>query len=445
MSLHHTHKINFGETMMKPYLLLLQYVLLSTLCYAGNNDSSAVAAPMDGSRTIPIRLSLVIDPDITMRSGVEDILTLHYGITHAEDRLLGIHWFPESNIIGKMGGIVLRYFKYDLIDLPLDYYSVVLGHEYFGHGARYRELNMGDIHYGFDWPPPYGKGGGEATNSKSVFISSHEELAIWMGGLESQSVMSRIVSLRWMAARTINYREAFQYFWTNQISWKYIQTTTENLNDGIHDSDPRAYVRLINALNGYTDVTRLKMSVKNFKSKMLINAANPFVFFSFYTMIKTYLWDGKVSNSMPTIHLGNVDYLPSLRAGLTPFGIEYHVDNYVRYKRTVSLIDLHYGDQIFDKSWGGIGIHVSNIYSSIDYSVDINVDVWKQPEMLFGLDPTISKGGGIGGAVSVREYYNIPNSWLSAVFELGYKSVGFLEGLPLDSSLIAMIGLAIRK
>ncbi len=392
-------------------------------------------------------LPLLVDPKLTMRSGAESIITFHTGLVSAEDKLINTRWFSESGIFGKTGGVSGRLAKYILVDIPVDIFSVVLAHEYFGHGARYRELDMDDIFYKFDMPPPYGGGGGQASNTKSVSISTHELLAIWEGGVEVHPVINRKISMRWMAKNEINYREASQFFWSFQIMTTYIQDSKEDLADGTKDNDLRAYVRYINSNAGYTDVASLRMSVKDLKSKMIINAFNPFVFYSLYSILKTYLWGGSISNEMPVLNFGAVDYLPGLRAGLTPFGVEYHFENYLRYNNTVSFIDFSYGDQSFHDSWGGIGLNIQNIYKRNSYKFDMNLNIWKQPEIQIGSNPTVLKSGGIGGALSVRGYYDFPNSEIpmSALLELGYKTTGFLEGYNLDSSPIFMIGLAFRN
>jgi len=433
---------------MKKQLFILSFALLFSIrSYAqviDSADSSNTKILHTNPRTY---LPLLIDPGFTIRSGAEDIITLHKGVASLEDKLIGFRWFSESSILGKVGGIAARFARYALLDIPMDYFSIVFAHEYFGHGARYRELNMSDIHYGFDMPPPYGSGGGQASNYLNVSISTHELLAIWEGGIEVHSIINRKLSQRWMAKNTINYREASQYFWSFQIMMRYIQDTAEDLADGIKDDDPRAYVRIINAHSGYTDVNNLKMSVKDLKSKMIINSFNPFVFYSLYSILKTFLFDGKSSYDIPTLSLGAVDYLPSLRAGLNPFGVEYHFENYLRYKNVNSLIDISYGDQAFFNSWGGVGVSIQNIYGNQQFSFDMHLNMWHQPEIQLGGNPTVNSGGAIGGAFSVRGHYDYPeqNYPISAVLELGYKSPGFLEGYNLASSPILMIGLALRR
>ena len=167
------------------------------------------------------------------------------------------------------------------------------------------------------------------------------------------------------------------------------------------------------------------MKVEDLKTKTKIDLANPFFFYSIFSLIKTIFIDGKESYELPTLHLGNIYYLPNLRAGLTPFGIEYHFENYFRLNDKISLIDFGLGDHTFYNSWGSI---------------------WKQPGILFGNNLSV-RGRGIGGAVSIRGYYNFFNQEfpISVVCELGYKSIGFLEGFDLNSSPIISIGFALSN
>ncbi|MBU1700691.1 MAG: hypothetical protein KJ970_00265 [Candidatus Eisenbacteria bacterium] len=431
---------------MKTTIYILSVLLLlSTKSGAQNGGFAGLTAATD-LRIVPQAYSpLLIDPGLTMRSGVENITTIHRGIALSEDALLGIHWFSESNMAGKIGGISGRTAKYLLLDLPLDYFSIVLGHEYYGHGARYRELNIDGIHYGFSMPPPYGLGGGEASIDGALPISLHEDLVIWAGGLEVQSLIGRNLSMRWMLTDEINYREASLYFWSWQIMFTYIQDTEEDLFDGTRDNDLRAYTRIINAGAVYTDPDTIIMTVKDLKSKTKINVANPFLYYSLFSILKVYMWDGNSSGGISTLKLGGIDYLPSLRAGLTPFGIEYHLENYLRHRNTVSLIDFRIGDQTFHDSWGGLGVFIQNIYEPKPFSFDMHVDIWNQPEIQLRSNPTAHRGGGMGGAFSVRGHYNLSDSKhpLSAALEIGYKSIGFLEGYNLDASPILLIGLAL--
>lgn len=428
--------------------MLLVLILCSAYTYADETGSSTSNNTSESGFSPRTYLALAFDPGLTMRSGAEDIITIHNGIVQVEDRFIGTRWFSEKRFLGKTGGMVCRAVKHAFVDLPVDYYSVVFAHEYLGHGARYRELGIDKVHYAFDLPPPYGEGGGEASASVGPgVINDHEILAIWIGGVEVQSILNKRLSLRWMAKREIQYREASVYFRSWQIMFNYIQGTTEDLAKNEPDNDPRAYVRIINRHEGYTDFDNLPMDVKDLKSRTMINLANPFLFYSLFTIVKTYLWDARNSNEFPTLNIKGVGYLPSLRTGLTPFGLEYHLENYLRFQSKVMLLDLRIGDQAFHKSWGGVGVLIQNIYGNERFSLDMNLGVWSQPEIEIGADPIDSKGGGLGGAFSLRGYYDFTDSQypISAVVELGYKSPGFLEGYVLDASPTIMVGIGLRN
>lgn len=415
--------------------LLLNLIGFTILAYADEPDFSPRSY-----------LTLTYDPGLTMRSGAENITTVHSELTRVEDRLIGINWFPEQDVIGKAGGLGFRLTKYFLIDLPLDYYAVVFSHEYLGHGARYRELDVDNIHYAFDMPPPYGDGGGEASANGSHAVNIHEVLAIWMGGVEVHPMINRQLCLRWMAKREIQYREASLYFWSWQIMFRYIQDTNEDLTIPENDNDLSAYTNIINEHYGYTDYNNLPMDVKDLKSATMIDIANPFLLFSMYTIMKTYLWDGHGFTTFPTLNFKGVNYLPSFRTALTPFGLEYHMENYFRFKNKASLIDVRIGDDAFHNSWGGFGVQVVNMIEGKRYSLDANLHIWSQPEIEIGVDPIAYEGGGVGGALTLRGYYDLsPQSPVAGLVELGYKTAGFIEGYEMDASPIVMVGLGFRN
>lgn len=375
-----------------------------------------------------------------MESGAANVVTAHRAIAKGEDRIVGNRWFPENTLSGKSGGMALRFFKLFALDMPIDYFSAVLTHEYFGHGARYREFKISHVDYGFDMPPPYGAGGGQAAvDIPGTALSNHQLLAIWTGGLESHALINRTLGMRWMAGKSINYREASLYFWTWQISFNYINGSVNDLS--LTENDPRAYVRIINANAGFNNPDSLSMSLAYLQRRNRIGLLNPFLWFTLYTQLRTYLWDGNSSNRLPVIPVGDLGYLPSFRLGLTPFGPEYHFENFVSAYGRIVLVDFRLGDETFHRSWGGIGLYIQNFCDAGSASFDVRLDFWQQPRLDFGPVPIEHKGGGSGGAFAVRAFYPLAAA-VAGVGEVGYKSVGFLEGFSLDASLIVGVGLA---
>jgi len=422
------------------YLLLFLFFII-VYANTGKIDSliqNRIASP-------PTYSAAIFDTKLSMRSGTSTILALHNGLTRLEDRYIRPRLFSEENLTGKAGGVAYRLSKYTLIDLPMDNFSITFTHEYFGHGARYREQDWENVHYEIKIPLPYGTGGGAAIGSPSSsrVYSDHESLARFSGGLEVQSLMNRELFFRWMARGDIYYREASLYLFSFMVNLVYFQTTRED----ILRHDVAQYLILINSHAGYSDVNNLLMNPEDLKNRNMINLANPFLFYALYTQLKTYIWDGNLSSKLPMFRIKGIDYLPSFRMGLAPFGPEYHLENYFRAKNSVFLIDLRIGDNTFYKSWGGVGLFAQNLYENKRFSLDAKLDIWKQPEIeIGGVDSIALKGVGLGGAFSIRGYYDFTSSQypVSAILELGYKTPGFLEGYALDSSPIIMFGIGTR-
>jgi hypothetical protein len=382
-----------------------------------------------------------------MRSGVENVLSVHKGAGWAEDRLIGTRWFSEDGFLGKTGGVMCRFAKSTLIDWPADWFSLELAHEFYGHGVRLREFDL-EADYSFNLPFPYGDGSAYATGWKtSGLVSDHEMLAFYAGGIGVQSLIDQALSLRWMQRAEINYREASVYFWSATNAFEYVQGTKGVSAANTDSHDVANYLRVINRRAGRNDDSNLLMNVDDLKTRNLINLANPLLVYSLFAQFKTYLWVGGTSTALPVVHIKGLDYLPCFRMGLTPFGPEYRMENFFRTGDKVLLADLRIGDQTFYTSWGGIGILARNIYVSRRLSVDMNLDAWRQPGIEIGGGSITSGGGGLGGAFSVRGRYDLADSRhpISALIELGYKSAGFLEGYALNSSPILMVGVALRE
>ena len=274
-------------------------------------------------------------------------------------------------------------------------------------------------------------------------------LAFHSSGMEVQSLMNRDLCLRWIARGKIHYREASLYFFSFLLTFGYIEDEDLNENMGTYNSghDVADYLRLLNNHAGYSDVNNLLMNPEDLRNRNMINLANPFLFYALYTGLKGYIWYGNTSTKLPMISIKGIDYLPSFRMILAPFGPEYHLENYFLAKNTVFLLDLRIGDPTFYKSWGGIGLFAQNLYENKRFSLDAKLDIWKQPKIAIrDVDSIALKSKLMGGAFSLRGYYDLTSSQypISAILELGYKSPGFLEGYTLDSSPIIMFGIGIR-
>jgi len=434
--------------MMKLYAIILLLALQQVSAAAGTTspaDSTDPPSPEQPATVVhsPPTSLLAIDPDLSMRSGVANLLTAHRLVSIGEDHLLHTRWSTEKSLTTRTLGIAGRVAKLIWLDLPVDYFTVVLAHEYFGHGARYRELNLTDIDYGYDRPPPYGKGGGQASGSMPAgTVTDPELLAIWTGGLEVHQQLNASLRQRWMRGGIIHYREAFLYFWSFQIGFNYLQGSIPLDQESGHYNDPQAYIQILNRMNGYHDVAALHYRLPDLQKQMKADLCDPFLWLSIYTQLTGYFWNGEPDASLPMLPLGRFDYLPSIRTTLTPFGLAFHLDNYLRFDNRLLRIDLNLGDDAFHAGWGGVGITVEKLLSRDRFDLDLRLDGWKQPQL--DLSGQSAAGANIGGAISLRGHYR--QAWervpLFVVVEAGFKSRGFLAGYNLDQAPSLLLGIA---
>jgi hypothetical protein len=258
--------------------------------------------------------------------------------------------------------------------------------------------------------------------------------------------MARGLCLWWMGEGEIHYREASLYYFSSLDAFTYIQRTKQDLDADRSGHDVADYLRRLNRHAGHYHADELLMDAKYLRSRSWINLANPFFWYALCAHYKIYVWDGNSCMTFPLVHIGGIDYLPSLRMALTPFGPEYHVESFLRAGGTVLFVDMRIGDQTFHQSWGGAGLLIKNAYGKGRFSLDMSLDAWTQPAIEIGGDSISVESGGLGGAVSLRGHYDLSDSPspVSAIVELGYKSAGFVEGYAFDSSAILMFGIGVR-
>ncbi len=89
---------------------------------------------------------------------------------------------------------------------------MVVAHEIFGHGARFRELGEGELSYGFDAPIPYGSGDAFTRFNGAFPISPLADLTASASGMEAQHSLADAIAERAVARGRLHYREGWLYF-----------------------------------------------------------------------------------------------------------------------------------------------------------------------------------------------------------------------------------------
>src|SRR5688572_19589953 len=156
--------------------------------------------------------TVVFDSYMTAQAGAQSLVTAQHVLAAAEDRWLPLKMGEERSRPALALGILYRAGKFIGLDIPQDHFLLVVAHEVFGHGSRFRELGDGRIRYGFDAPIPYGSGDA-VTKFNGLFpISPLASLNVSAAGIEAQHVLADAITERAVTRGRLHYREAWLYF-----------------------------------------------------------------------------------------------------------------------------------------------------------------------------------------------------------------------------------------
>lgn len=416
---------------MKPFILLTIFLFFATKVDAQT------------------QYLLIGDQKLSSIAGAEDLITIHKGLYTIENNYLKPTLFEEHKWHKKILGISYRLTKTALLDYPLDYIFYLLQHEIYGHGAKYREYGFIDNRYTINIGWPYGSGGGRASigNQKNWTyreFSIHEFEAIYFGGIEANTVLSKTLMTKWLLNGTINYRETLLYLRTFHNISTYILNTKDEYST--NPNDILYYLLYLNRDNGMIGVDNYLFTLKDLRKQLIINAFDPFQYFAVYTYLKSYVWSGKEEQKLPMIPIGKLKYLPSFHLGLTPFGSEFYFENYLSLDDKLFTGYYRQGDNTFHRFWGA-GIKSFNLLNNKYFYFNTSIDFWEQPGLKIGGDSVVQTNGGFGGAINgtfIFKTLKKPRP-VNIYIQIGYKTFGYLEGEKLSEGLIIRLGLSFEE
>ncbi len=83
----------------------------------------------------------------------------------------------------------------------------------------------------------------------------------------------------------------------------------------------------------------------------LVFLLNPILYIALWADFN-YLFTGKDSFTIPHLKLGNINYMPLIRMGLTRFGLMYHLENYIGHGNKTFLVSIDGGNSPLIKTIG---------------------------------------------------------------------------------------------
>lgn len=207
--------------------------------------------------------------------------------------------------------------------------------------------------------------------------------------------------------------------------------------------DINAYIKEINSY--YSDSSFL---TREWITKFgCIDLLDPFLLFSIYAAII-----GR-RVQIPTLKLGQIGYLPALRAVLTPYGPEISLKNHLYYGSRYFQVNLNYGRN--DNKNSFLAEFVSEKIIEIgSYVLGGVFALWRQPALNYTrAQKEIEER--TGHSIFINETHEMAQSKMGNHFGLsvgrklgekfllglegGYKTEGFLAGRPVKSGVLCSI------
>ena len=241
---------------------------------------------------------IVFDSYMTPAAGAEDLLTLQHLAASAADRWLPLKLGQEQSRLARAGGILYRSGKFLLFDMPQDHMLMVVAHEVFGHGTRFRELGRGRIGYGFDPPIPYSEGDAFTSFRGEFPTSPLAILSVSASGIEAQHVVSDAIADRAVSRGRLHYREAWLYFESRLTGITYIQSASPTSSEGHDVAD------FLETFEKSCDAPCRPFSRRHVQRRALFALADPMLYYSMYAFASAYIAGGQTTAPVPMLPIG---------------------------------------------------------------------------------------------------------------------------------------------
>ena len=187
-------------------------------------------------------------------------------------------------------------------------------HELYGHGYRLREFGAQGITYSIE---PWS---GWTSWDGEIDLVGHM-LAIDVAGLEAEAILARDLKMRWIAQRKIEGRIALLY---TRSAFSLLEYTflTYLCGDIYMGNDVYSFSRLHRA--SYPDS---HLTVKNLVKWAALSLLDPMTFYAEYAFFH-YIAEGTPWEFPMITFKEGVDYLPNVRIGYAPYGVEAYLENF---------------------------------------------------------------------------------------------------------------------
>jgi len=404
----------------------------------------AFAAPVMAYAQAANPYAVVFDSYMTPAVGAQDVLTAQHLLASAEDRWLPTKLGAESTKPSLALGILYRSGKFLGLDMPQDHFLMVVAHEVFGHGARFRELGDGRLRYGFDAPIPYGSGDAFTKFNGAFPVSPLANLNVSAAGMEGQHALADAISDRAVERGRLHYREGWLYFESRITAISYILSASATSVEGHDPAD------FLIAFRHACTAPCVPATRRQIQRQTLLALVDPMLYYALYGLTVSYIGNGNTIGPMPLVSVGGgFRVMPSLGYALVPYGTEWtlrtgvqHAQRAEREQRRITNVTVRIGDTGASSTWG-IGVRAADVIRVRGLSFGLAVDAWRQPELLADRTSDAQHtGGSIVGSVVVPLPRSLRSRWSDGILIAGgYKAQGFVPGEQLSGGGVLRAGI----
>ncbi|MBN2479868.1 MAG: hypothetical protein JXA94_06540, partial [Parachlamydiales bacterium] len=388
---------------------------------------------------------ILIEPKFSGFSGSEDILTFHQGLEEARNKLLKIP--KEKRVLYAFA----RFSELFLIWAPLSETEIVIQHEVFGHGYRIRDFGSHFAKvkkYKINTPSPYGSGGGATYYTFGENYTSFQETATSIAGVEATATLANRLKMKWLQSLRLDPLKAFLYLQAQQDLTSYIYTLNDSPIFSNEGHDIESFLFWLN--NTYYNDLLKKQTLKK---SALISLVDPYTYYSILSVFY-YIFSGK-DFKIPMINFKNIKYLPSLRLGLAPFGLEYYLENFFSYENRAIYSYLKIGKHNNKVFWG-MGFDFPQIYKTKKTALGFRLDSFLQPKIYYksamftfenvqiGYDEKDLKKFTFGSSLLLTLEQKLSKKF-SFYTQAGYKTKGFIQSFPLREDIVFRVGFGLNN
>lgn len=401
---------------------------------------------------------ICVDIHFTSFAGAENLLSLQEGMEKIDNFFYPLPTITANDIANQINcphlsrsQQWLRKSKSILVWLPFNASCAVTQHEVFGHGYRVRDL-------GSEYAKVTGYKmyvvGGVTDIDFTPQLTSSQMVTIDIAGVEADAVLANKMRLKWLSSGRIEGRQSTLYLFSSLTLLGYTFSVKENPQEASKEgNDISNFLFFLNST--YQDSY---LSYTKTRNLSLMGLLDPFLY---YAILSQWIYDAYcVPIWIPMLRLGPVQYLPSARLALTPFGLQGYLENFFLINSVPTYLYFKWGQNGPNQYWG-VGVESPKVFRWKTGSLGFRMDVWHQPHVLFEpgtlsaqelydlpagtaippLYPTsVLNAESFGTAFSFMGAQNLGKWPISLFAEAGYKTAGYLPGEALRKSPIARGG-----